>query len=99
MHFTQWKIPGKVIRGEVWDSDRAHYFLRSNQWAGILSTPKFDRFTGEPIGSIITEQHAKQVIMQGKSVDEFLKELPAVPTAELKELCRILAAQRTERAA
>ena len=63
------------------------HFTRWN----FLSTPKFDRFTGEPIGPIITEQHAKQIIVEGSTVSEFLAGLPPVlPTGgKLEELSRI----------
>ena len=93
-HFTRWDLmhQNEGIRGELWNSHRgmAYYRCNSEHWAGILSTPKFDRFTGEHIGSIITEHHVKQIIMHGKSVDEFLKELPPVSTAQLEEYCRLV---------
>lgn len=98
-HFTRWDLmhQNEGIRGELWNNHRgiAYYQCNLEGWAGILSTPIFDRFTGEPIGPIITEQHVKRIIMQGKSVDDFLKELPPVSTAQLEEYCRLDHINRT----
>jgi hypothetical protein len=96
VHFTRWHETDRRegVRGELWNSHRAvaHYFLTS---AVVLSTPRFDRFTGEPIGPIITEHHAKQIILQDRPVADFLAELPPVPTEKVEKLWQIVNESRT----
>jgi hypothetical protein len=88
LYFTKWSIPQEGVRAQLWKSNQGvvHYSVGSNQWAGILSTPKWDQFTGEPIGPIIVEQHAKELIALDGDVDQFLKELPPIPTEQLQAL-------------